>query len=124
MFCLSGNLKHKQTRSQNQITLPLLAEVMILFVVSEIGTRVDRCGCTEHMDITAGELSATDAPLQVYLAVAIHVDTESDAARGKKEQSKFPAFKIQAFILLTAHYRNHIVHQGVPISWSPLSLCS
>lgn len=46
--------------------LMLLAEVIVLFVVPEIGTQVERCGCIKHMDISAGELSAADAPIQVH----------------------------------------------------------
>lgn len=93
----------------------LLMEVIVLFVVSEKGTQMNRCGCIEHMDITAGELSAADAPVQVHLAAAFRGDTECNTARGKKEQSKFK-YKTQAFLLLTAHYSNHIVHQGFPMS--------
>lgn len=66
------------------------------------------------MGSSVGELSVTDAPIQVHLAAALHSDIESqahfDTARGEKQQRNVLSVTLWLPLLLTACYSCHIVH--------------
>ena len=87
---------------------------------------MERRESIKHTDSSVGELSVTDAPIQVHLAIALHGDIVSwalcDTAGSSREMCRV---QLSGFLLYLQHTEAAIqCIRDFPIPLSPLVLCS